>query len=125
MKNSSIYSIFIIKSRRLYYDKLDRCKYTRKAKIRFAAKIKYIRAEILHIEKQIKKIVGKNEIARQEKLKSKKSGQTEIVIKNFEAFKDKYRRVSNIHFAVNAMKQFIGGYGYSNKEGRAPVKVMK
>lgn len=84
-----------------------------------------IRAEILHIEKQIKKIVGKNEIARQEKLKSKKSGQTEIVIKNFEAFKDKYRRVSNIHFAVNAMKQFIGGYGYSNKEGRAPVKVMK
>lgn len=84
-----------------------------------------VRAEILYIEKQIKKIVGKNEIARQEKLKSKKSGQTAIAIKNFEAFKRKYQMVSNIHSATKAMERFINTYGYSNDSFKAPVKVMR
>lgn len=87
--------------------------------------INSIRAEILHVDKQIKKIVGKNEIARQEKLKVKKSGQIDIIIKNFEIFKSKYRRVSNIYSAMNAMMNFIDEYNSEiTLTSQAPVKVM-
>jgi len=78
-----------------------------------------LKSEILHLDKQIEKIVGSNEIKRQNELKRKKSGIEQRNLNNFYAFKDKYKKISKMRIATTRMIASIESYQkevYNNEE---------
>ena len=70
-------------------------------------KINELKAEILYLDKQIEKIVGKNEIERRNQLKNKKSGIDEINKNNYFGFKSKFKKISPMSIATNRMISII------------------
>ena len=70
-------------------------------------KINELKAEILYLDKQIEKIVGKNEIERRNELKKKKSGIDEINKNNYYGFKRKFKKISPMTIATNRMIDVI------------------
>lgn len=78
-----------------------------------------LKSEILYLDKQIEKIVGSNEIKRQNELKRKKSGVEQRNLSNFYAFKDKYKKISKMRIATTRMIASIENYQkevYNNEE---------
>lgn len=78
-----------------------------------------LKSEILYLDKQIEKIVGSNEIKRQNELKRKKSGVEQRNLSNFYAFKDKYKKISKMRIATTHMIASIENYQkevYNNEE---------
>ncbi len=69
--------------------------------------INALKSEILHLTKQIEKIVGSNEIKRQKEIRKRKSGVEQRQIKNYFAFKARYKKISNMSLAVNRMLSYI------------------
>ena len=69
--------------------------------------INALKSEILHLTKQIEKIVGSNEIKRQKEIRKRKSGVEQRQIKNYLAFKARYKKISNMSLAVNRMLSCI------------------
>ena len=70
-------------------------------------KINELKSEILYLDKQIEKIVGKKEIERQNELKNKKSGVDEINKKNYYNLKSMVKRISPMNVATNRMISLI------------------
>ena len=66
-------------------------------------KINELRSEILYIKKQISKKIGPKEVEFQERIKRKKRGIKEKNIKNYNAFKSKYKKISKIEIASKNM----------------------
>lgn len=89
-------------------------------------KINELRSEILYIKKQISKKIGPKEVEFQEKIKRKRLGIKEKNIKNYNAFKSKYKKISKIEIATKNILKSIDNYldrevyEYSDNE----VKVM-
>ena len=73
-------------------------------------KINELRSEILYIKKQISKKIGPKEVEFQEKLKRKKLGIKEKNIKNYNAFKSKYKKISKIEIATKNILKSIDNY---------------
>lgn len=84
--------------------------------------INSLKAEILYIDKQIEKILGKKEINRQKELKKKKSGIENLNEKKYFSFHAKYKRISNIESAV---KRIIGVIENYNNEKSYNTEIVK
>ena len=63
-------------------------------------KINELRSEILYLKKQIDKKLGTKEVKKQEEIKRKKLRVDERNIKNYNALKSKYRKISNMEVAT-------------------------
>ena len=68
-------------------------------------KINELKSEILYLEKQIKKTIGKKEIQRREEYK--RQGIDSINRKNYYGFKNKFKKISPIFVATNRMMNTI------------------
>lgn len=66
-----------------------------------------IKAEILYLDKQIKKIVGSNEIKRQEELKNKRSGREKSIRLNYDAFKARFEKINPMSIATSKIVTII------------------
>ena len=66
-------------------------------------KINELKSEILYLDKQIEKIVGKKEIERQNELKKKKQGVEEINKNNQYNLKTMVKRINPMSIATNRM----------------------
>lgn len=85
--------------------------------------INELKAEILHLEKSINRILGSNEVKRQEKLKKEKSGIDEKHKKRYYAFKRKYDMISKLNEATNNILNSIDSLTISYEEENSRVKV--
>lgn len=72
--------------------------------------INELRSEIKHLDTQITKILGSNEIKRQEELKEKRSGKNEKNKERFYSLKEKYKKISKIRIATSKMIAVIENY---------------
>ena len=70
-------------------------------------KINELEAEILYLDKQIEKIVGKNEIERRNELKKKKSNIDSINKSNYYSLKLMVKKISPMTIATNRMVSVI------------------
>lgn len=88
-------------------------------------KVNELRSDILHLKKQIAKKLGSKEVRKQEEIKREKSGVDERNIKNYNAFKSKYRKISKIEVSTKNILKVIDGYLNSRQyEQSDMVKVM-
>ena len=72
--------------------------------------INELKSEIIHINKQIEKIVGKKELERQVELKVKKIDTSLIDLNNYNALKNKYDKISNINNSTKKIIEIIKIY---------------
>lgn len=88
-------------------------------------KINELRSEILYLKKQISQKLGSKEVKNQEEIKRKKSGLDERNIKNYQAFKYKYKQISKMEVSTKNILKLIDVY-LNNKqyENVNVVKVM-
>ena len=84
-----------------------------------------LKAEILHLEKDINRILGSNEVKRQKELKKEKSGLDEKHKKRYYSFKRKYDMISKLNEATNNIMNAIDSLNntYEIEESRVKVKV--
>ena len=88
-------------------------------------KINELRSEILYLKKQIGKKLGYKEVKKHEEIKRKKSGVDDRNIKNYKAFKSKYKKISKMEVATKNILKTIDAYLNSIKiEEYNSVKVM-
>lgn len=89
-------------------------------------KINELRSEILYLKKQISHKLGSKEVESQEKIKRQKNGIDERNIKNYNAFKLRYKKISKMEVATKNILKVIDNY--LNKENyeyhNDIVKVM-
>jgi len=89
-------------------------------------KINELRSEILYLKKQISHKLGSKEVKKQEEIKREKSGIDEKNIKNYNAFKSKYKKISKMEVSTKNILKLIDAY--LNKEEleyhNGMVKVM-
>lgn len=72
--------------------------------------INELKSEIIHINKQIEKIVGKKELERQDELKVKKIDTSLIDLNNYNILKNKYDKISNINNSTKKIIEIIKIY---------------
>lgn len=73
-------------------------------------KINELKAEILYIKKQISQKLGSKEVETQAKIRRKKSGVDERNIKNYNAFKSKYQKISKMGVSTKNILRVIDVY---------------
>ena len=73
-------------------------------------KINELKAEILYIKKQISQKLGSKEVETQAKIKRKKSGVDERNIKNYNAFKSRYKKISKMEVSTKNILRVIDSY---------------
>lgn len=62
--------------------------------------INALKSEIIHVNKQIRKIVGSNEIERQNELKRRRLGLDQKNLDDYYKFKDRYKKISKMEIAT-------------------------
>jgi len=88
-------------------------------------KINELRSEILYLKKQIGKKLGSKEVKKQEEIRRKKLRVDERNIKNYNAFKSKYRKISKMEVATKNILKVIDSYLISSQNNNTDiVKVM-
>ena len=88
-------------------------------------KINELRSEILYLKKQIGKKLGSKEVKKQEEIRRKKLRVDEKNIKNYNAFKSKYRKISKMEVATKNILKVINNYLISSQNNNSDmVKVM-
>lgn len=88
-------------------------------------KINELRSEILYLKKQIGKKLGSKEVKKQEEIRRKKLRVDERNIKNYNAFKSKYRKISKMEVATKNILKVIDNYLISSQNNNSDmVKVM-
>lgn len=88
-------------------------------------KINELRSEILYLKKQISKKLGSKEVKKQEEIRRKKLRVDERNIKNYNAFKSKYRKISKMEVATKNILRVIDNYLISTQNNNSDmVKVM-
>jgi len=73
-------------------------------------KINELRSEILHLQKQINKILGTKEVQNQKEIKREKSRVDERNIKTYNEFKSKYRKISKMEVSTKNILKVIEEY---------------
>lgn len=86
-------------------------------------KINELKSEILYLDKQIEKIIGKKEIERRNELKRKKSGVEEINKNNYYSFKSKVKMINPMTIATNRMLAIIGRLEINHQIEEEKVRV--
>lgn len=86
-------------------------------------KINELRAEILYIEKQIEKIVGKKEIDRLSEVRRNQIGIDEISKRNYFALKEKFKKISPMAIATNRIVNLIDRLTKNQSEEKVRVKI--
>ena len=88
-------------------------------------KINELRSEILYLKKQIGKKLGSKEVKKQEEIRKKKLRVDERNIKNYNAFKSKYRKISKMEVATKNILKVIDNYLVNHQNNNSDmVKVM-
>ena len=88
-------------------------------------KLNELRSEILYLKKQIGKKLGSKEVKKQEEIRRKKLRVDERNIKNYNAFKSKYRKISKMEVATKNILKVIDNYLISSQNNNSDmVKVM-
>ena len=88
-------------------------------------KINELRSEILYLKKQIGKKLGSKEVKKQEEIRRKKLRVDERNIKNYNAFKSKYRKISKMEVATKNILKVIDNYLVNSQNNNSDmVKVM-
>lgn len=88
-------------------------------------KINELRSEILYLKKQIGKKLGSKEVKKQEEIRRKKLRVDEKNIKNYNAFKSKYRKISKMEVATKNILKVIDNYLINSQNNNSDmVKVM-
>ena len=87
-------------------------------------KINELKSEILYIKKQISQKLGVKEVESQEKLKRKKLQIDERNIKNYNAFKFRYKRISKMQVATRNILKKIDVYLMEKQNTIDMVKVI-
>ena len=88
-------------------------------------KINELRSEILYLKKQIGKKLGSKEVKKQEEIRRKKLRLDERNIKNYNAFKSKYRKISKMEVATKNILKVIDNYLVNSQNNNSDmVKVM-
>lgn len=87
-------------------------------------KINELRSEILYIKKQISQRLGTKEVENQEKIKRKKLGVDERNIKNYNAFKSRYKKISKMEVSTKNILRVIDAYLNQEQYKEDFVKVM-
>ena len=88
-------------------------------------KINELRSEILYLKKQIDKKLGSKEVKKQEEIRRKKLRVDERNIKNYNAFKSKYRKISKMEVATKNILKVIDSYLINSQNNNSDmVKVM-
>ena len=88
-------------------------------------KINELRSEILYLKKQIGKKLGSKEVKKQEEIRRKKLRVDERNIKNYNAFKSKYRKISKMEVATKNILKVIDSYLINSQNNNSDmVKVM-
>lgn len=86
--------------------------------------INELKSEILYIKKQINKKLGTKEVEVTQKLKRKKSGIDERNIKNYNLFKARYKRISNMEISTKNILRVIDLYLGRDQYSEDLVKFM-
>ena len=86
--------------------------------------INELKSEILYIKKQISQKLGTKEVESQEQLKRKKLHVDERNIKNYNAFKSRYKRISKMEVATRNILKVIDVYLVEKQNTNEMVKVM-
>ena len=86
--------------------------------------INELKSEILYIKKQISQKLGIKEVESQEKLKRKKLHIDERNIKNYNAFKSRYKRISKMEVSTRNILKVIDIYFKEKQNVNDMVKVM-
>ena len=86
--------------------------------------INELKSEILYIKKQISKKLGSKEVESQEKIKRKKLHIDERNIKNYNAFKYRYKRISKMEVATRNILKVIDAYLMDKQDTNEMVRVM-
>jgi len=87
-------------------------------------KINELRSEIIYITKQISQKLGTKEVESQEQLKRKKLHIDERNVKNYNAFKSRYKRISKMEVATRNILKAIDMYLNEKQNTNEMVKVM-
>ena len=88
-------------------------------------KINELRSEILYLKKQIGKKLGSKEVKKQEEIRRKKLRVDERNIKNYNAFKLKYRKISKMEVATRNILKVIDNYLINSQNNNSDmIKVM-
>lgn len=88
-------------------------------------KINELRSEILYLKKQINKKLGSKEVKKQEEIRRKKLRVDERNIKNYNAFKSRYRKISKMEVATKSILKVIDNYLINSQNNNSDmVKVM-
>ena len=85
--------------------------------------INELKAEILHLEKNINRILGTNEVKRQKELAHVKSGLDEKNKRRYYAFKKKYSMISKLNDATNNILRVIENLEKQDSIENVMIKV--
>ena len=86
--------------------------------------INELKSEILYIKKQINKKLGTKELEVTQRIKRKKSGVDERNIKNYNLFKTRYKKISNMEISTKNILRVIDVYLNKKQYNEEIVKVM-
>lgn len=86
--------------------------------------INELKSEILYIKKQISKKLGTKEVESREKIKRKRLQIDDHNIKNYQAFKSKYKQISKMEVATRKILNVIDVYLTEKQNTNDMVKVM-
>lgn len=86
--------------------------------------INELKSEILYIKKQINQKLGTKEVESQEQIKRKKLHIDERNIKNYNAFKSKYKRISKMEVSTKNILKIIDVYLMERQNTNEMVKVI-
>ena len=86
--------------------------------------INELKSEIVYIKKLINKKLGAKELEGTQRIKRKKSGVDERNIKNYNLFKARYKRISNMEISTKNIIKVIDVYLNKNQYNDELVKVM-
>lgn len=83
------------------------------------------KSELKHIDLQIKRIIGTNEMKRIDQIKNKKKGNDDINKKKFEQLKKMYKKIAPITTAVNNILYVATSYERNNILVTKPDEKVK
>ncbi len=87
-------------------------------------KINELRSEILYLKKQIRRKLGPKEVEIQSRIKRKKLGIDERNIANYNAFKERYRKISKMEVSTRNILKVIDAY-FNKSQYENSDNIMK
>lgn len=86
-------------------------------------KLNEVKSDLKHLDDQLNRINGLNDKKRTEQLKNKKFGLEQKNKNNYYAFKERYKKISNMKLATTRIINAIQKHQYIEESERVMVKV--